>query len=288
MDSSSIWRDLSGIKPSYLALLGVFVIGGAVYRFGDLDDDDVDVRAIRSGEAINAPVDFQRVENRNRTYLESISLGVLQAEVVRAIGQPDFREWFSGGFEMFMYLVENKNYDTLMSRDETAALLFRNGKLVGFSRTTKWFDTSVVPNTDPNYLRTEKNIREMVSDLKIGTPRQTILESLGKPAFVDYPGSEFEVLSYKMDTKQMDNLVSRNETVPLVLQDGKLAAVGLRKKINSGATDHAEEEQNGPEPSPGPVPAESETGLAGNNQEIADLGAVPKEEEPATDDSQND
>lgn len=43
------------------------------------------------------------------------------------------------------------------------------------------------------------------------------MDSLGTPAFVDYPGSEFEVLSYKMDTEQTDNLVSRNETVPLVL-----------------------------------------------------------------------
>ena len=224
---SSIWRDLSQIKLGYLVLLGICVFGGTVFRFMP-EDDAVEASArVRSGEVKTAPANYIQVQEQNMAYIEAIDIGTSQQAVVQAIGQPDFRQWYSNGFEMFMYRVERKIDDFLTTKDETAALVFQDGKLVGFNRTGKWFDTSVVHNDNPNYLDDQENMKLLLMELRDETPRTSIIESLGRPDFVDYPAEDFEILSYRTQVTRMDNQTSRDETTPILLHDGKSVAKGL-------------------------------------------------------------
>ena len=227
MESSpGLWRDISQIKLGYLVLLGVFVIGGTIYRISDDIDDDAAI-ASRSSEVRRAPADFIRVQKRNKSYISAIEIGRSQREVIQAIGQPAFKQWYSNGFEMFMYRVERRRDDSLTTKDETAALVFQDAKLVGFTDTGKWFDNSVVHYNNANYYIEQARNKKLLQQLKNGASRTSIIDSLGRPAFVDYPGDDFEILSYRTRSGRGDNQTTRDETTAVLLMHGKLAGMDL-------------------------------------------------------------
>jgi hypothetical protein len=250
--SPSIWKDLSSIKLGYLVLLGVCVVGGTIYR-ANLDSDDAGLNARTSGEFKPAPANYIQVQNRNTRYIEGINLGVSRAEVVQSLGQPDFRQWYDNGFELFMYRVESVANDNYTTKNETASLIFEEGELVGYNESGRWFDTTKVYGGSSQYESRQNRNKQLISDLETGASRTSIIDSLGLPNYVDYPGHGFEILSFRTQHVASDDLTSRDETTPILLEDGSLVAKGIIE--NAGRTEEHRwhntqpTSQTGPEPS---------------------------------------
>lgn len=83
--------------------------------------------------------------------------------------------------------------------------------------------------TGDDWRETQRDNREMISKLELGTSRSAVVARLGTPddseAF-DANGEEVRVLFYRTQRKHSDGETSRDETTPLVFRNDLLVGWG--------------------------------------------------------------
>jgi len=75
----------------------------------------------------------------------------------------------------------------------------------------------------------ERNNRDYISTIAMGTPSSAVVTHLGTPDFTDvFTGKdgEYRILRYRTHRAESDGDTSRDETTPLVFLDGRLVGVG--------------------------------------------------------------
>lgn len=80
------------------------------------------------------PDDFEQVELRARTTIAALDPGAPLDSVTGPLGAPDFTDMFSVDNEtwrVLRYRTQRVRADGKTTRDETTALVFRSGRLVG-------------------------------------------------------------------------------------------------------------------------------------------------------------
>ena len=84
-------------------------------------------------------------------------------------------------------------------------------------------------HVDSSWRKDQRNNREAISRLEIGSPRSAVLAELGSPddseAF-NRDGEEIRVLFYRTQRRHSDGETTRDETTPLVFENGLLVGWG--------------------------------------------------------------
>ena len=104
------------------AAAGLLMTSGCVLSIGGDDHDAYDHTSVRAQE------------RSNRDYISSISMGTPSTAVVTHLGIPDFTDVFKGEqgeYRILRYRTHRTDADGDTTRDETTALVFLNGHLVG-------------------------------------------------------------------------------------------------------------------------------------------------------------
>ncbi|MCZ6887213.1 MAG: DUF3192 domain-containing protein [Gammaproteobacteria bacterium] len=217
------------MKFFYVAVAGAAVIAGAIYRD---DDESADYSGTRDDAGVEnyRPVgdDWRGRQAANTAYIASLAQNDRLEDVVQDLGDADFSQHYDNGVEVLMYRTRSERTDFLTTKDETAALVFQNGSLIGFRDSKHWFDGNRVKANVRTYRAEQADNRRKIRDLAVGEKRSDIIEKLGQPDFVDRPGDDLEILSYRTRSVSLEGSTSRNETTPVMLKDGVLLATGVR------------------------------------------------------------
>ena len=75
----------------------------------------------------------------------------------------------------------------------------------------------------------ERNAREYIATLSLGTPSTAVMTHLGVPDFTEvFAGDkgEYRILRYRTHRTTSDGDITRDETTPLVFLSGRLVGVG--------------------------------------------------------------
>ncbi|ALU44552.1 DUF3192 domain-containing protein [Pseudoalteromonas rubra] len=75
----------------------------------------------------------------------------------------------------------------------------------------------------------QKQNREKISQLKMGTEYQSVLNKLGTPDFTDMLSkgdTVYQVLYFATNSKHSDGVVTKDECTPLLFKDSKLVGFG--------------------------------------------------------------
>ncbi|MCO7191292.1 MULTISPECIES: DUF3192 domain-containing protein [unclassified Pseudoalteromonas] len=93
----------------------------------------------------------------------------------------------------------------------------------------------VVAVTDGEYnghhgwKKEQKQNREKISQLKMGTEYQHVLNKLGTPEFTDMVSKDdtvYQVLYFATNSKHSDGVVTKDECTPLLFKNNKLVGFG--------------------------------------------------------------
>ncbi|HEX4872093.1 MAG TPA: DUF3192 domain-containing protein [Nevskiaceae bacterium] len=80
-----------------------------------------------------------------------------------------------------------------------------------------------------DHAREEQRNREAIAGLALGTPVDEVRGRLGEPAFSEaltVAGKELRVLRYRTHRTHQDGDTTRDETTPLIFEDGRLTGFG--------------------------------------------------------------
>ena len=123
-----------------------------------------------------------------------------------------------------MYRTRNTKNDFLTTIDETSPLMFQDKKLIGLSESDDWADSTRKAANTKTFVTDQANNAVGISQLGENDNRDAIIAKLGRPDFIDIPGENFEVLSYRTHSKSLDGYTSRDESTSLLLKYGVLLA----------------------------------------------------------------
>lgn len=87
-----------------------------------------------SGYEYFDPDDHEQVERRNRTLISALEPGADTVAVTGQLGAPDFTDLFSAEghtWRVLRYRTHRTHADGETTRDETTAVVFRDGLLIG-------------------------------------------------------------------------------------------------------------------------------------------------------------
>jgi len=110
----------TGIRALLIAALATSLAGCVFAIGGDGDEQHKDAHT--------------RIEERNRSLIGLLPLGGSISDVQNQLGTPDFSEALrgkDGEYRVLRYRTQHAHSDGDTTRDETTALVFLNGKLVG-------------------------------------------------------------------------------------------------------------------------------------------------------------
>ncbi|CAM4095717.1 DUF3192 domain-containing protein [Pseudoalteromonas byunsanensis] len=80
-----------------------------------------------------------------------------------------------------------------------------------------------------NWEKTQRNNRQKISQLNIGTDYQSVLNSFNTPDFTELVkkgNTVYQVLYFATNSKHSDGKVTKDECTPLVFKDAKLIGFG--------------------------------------------------------------
>jgi len=114
------FKKLLLVLPLTFSLSGCLIVADG----NDWDDDNYGSSNWRSEQ------------NRNRTKISNLTLGVARTEVITQMGSPQFSEAFKGengsSYQVLFYRTHREHGDGETTKDETTALVFENDTLVGW------------------------------------------------------------------------------------------------------------------------------------------------------------
>ncbi len=239
---SDIWCH-RGIEGACIVLAAAFALGGSVYSGRDASDDDSEYPSPRVMEASSVRViadvkdpdsanfkpvddDWQKRQVANSAYISTLAWHNPIETVIRTLGMPDFVQTYNNGVGVLMYRTRNETSDFRTTKDETAALVFRHGELIGLRDSKDWFELDRIWAEENDNRAEPSDVRRKIGELSIGDHGSAIIAKLGQPDFLDYPADDLEILSYRTHSVALDGFTERNETTRLMLRDGVLLAVG--------------------------------------------------------------
>lgn len=79
--------------------------------------------------------DWDKRESKNRAYISSLAIDTQEQLVRDQLGKPDFSEGYQQAGEQYrvlFYRTQRQKEDGITTKDECTALVFQNGKLVGW------------------------------------------------------------------------------------------------------------------------------------------------------------
>lgn len=82
---------------------------------------------------------------------------------------------------------------------------------------------------DSSWKRTQRDNREIISDLALGSTITTVKEKMGAPEFIDsfkQDSNIVKVLYYRTQHRHSDGETTRDETTPLVFINDELHGIG--------------------------------------------------------------
>ena len=211
------------MKLGYMVFAGVCTVVGLVFQYGDLEAD------ISPGRYHYRPVGehWQDRQDTNAMRLSQFGQGDAIAEIFDELGDPDFSQTFDNDVRILMYRTRSETSDLLTTPDETAVLVFHEGQLIGKKDSNDWFGGSRASVDRVNYDEQQTANSRKIEQLATGESRSSIIEKLGRPDFVDYPSEGLEILSYRTRSVSLEGFTGRDETTPLLLEDGELLATGV-------------------------------------------------------------
>lgn len=75
----------------------------------------------------------------------------------------------------------------------------------------------------------DRDMRKQLAELPLGSSLDSVRQALGEPYFTDafkVGDAEYRVLRYRSHHSHSDGDTTRDETTPLLFQDGKLISIG--------------------------------------------------------------
>ena len=84
-------------------------------------------------------------------------------------------------------------------------------------------------HVDSGWRAEQRENREAISRLEIGSPRSAVLSELGSPHFseaFDRDGEEIRILFYRTQRRHSDGRTTRDETTPLIFENELLVGWG--------------------------------------------------------------
>ena len=105
--------------PLSLSLCGCVIVAGD----GEWEDD-------------NLSSSWEAEQNKNRSNITTLDLGMVRGQVLSQMGEPTFTEAFKSedgtAYQVLYYRTHRKHGDGETTKDETTALVFENDSLIGW------------------------------------------------------------------------------------------------------------------------------------------------------------
>ncbi|MCZ6619984.1 MAG: DUF3192 domain-containing protein [Gammaproteobacteria bacterium] len=214
------------MNVGYVLFAGACLCVGLAFQFGDLEFDGSDDDAVFDINSYSRPVgdNWQERQSSNSSYLRTLEEGADLDVVVNSLGEPDFSQDFDNDVKLLMYRTRSERTDLRTTKDETAVLVFREGRLIGKKDSSDWFGGVRARVNISTYSEDQAENRRKIDELGTGASRASIISKLGRPDFVDYPAENLEILSYRTHSRSRDGFTSRDEATALLLDDGELFA----------------------------------------------------------------